>query len=76
MARLISSRVWTEADIARLKALALQGASLTRASAALNRRMTSVTKMARLHGVKFPGTRELKKAIRALDPNAAFSVGR
>jgi hypothetical protein len=75
MARLLTSRVWTEADIARLKELASQGASLTRASAALNRRMTSITKMARSHGLKFAGVRQQKATIRALDPNAAFSVG-
>jgi hypothetical protein len=72
----VTSRSWTLADVTRLKELAASGASVTRASAALNRKMTSVTKMARLHGIKLAGTRELKKAIRELDPDAAFSVSR
>lgn len=63
----MTNKSWTDADITRLKQLAAQGASLARASAAMNRRMASVTKMARVHGLKFAGPRELKAAIRALD---------
>lgn len=76
MATHVTKRSWTDADLEKLKELAAQGASLARASAALNRRMASVTKKARLHGLKFAGTRQLKAAIRALDPDAAFAVGR
>jgi hypothetical protein len=36
--------------------------------------MASVTKKARLHGLQFAGTRQLKAKIRALDPEAAFSA--
>jgi hypothetical protein len=76
MASHVTNRSWTDADLARLKDLAAQGASLSRASAALNRRMASVTKKARLHGLKFAGTRQLKAKLRALDPDAVFAVGR
>jgi hypothetical protein len=71
-----TSRSWTEADIARLRELSAKGASLTRAAAALNRKTNSVAKIARMHGISLAGTRQLKAAIRALDPKAAFSVGR
>jgi hypothetical protein len=70
-----TKRSWTDADIARLRELSAKGASVARAAAALNRKMTSVTKMARLHGIPLAGTRQLKAAIRALDPAAAFSSG-
>jgi hypothetical protein len=68
-----TSRSWTENDIARLRQLSLEGASIVRAAAALNRRTTSVARMARLHGISLAGTREMKAAVRALDPRAAFS---
>jgi hypothetical protein len=48
------------------------GASIARAAAALNRKTSSVAKIARLHGISLAGTRELKVAIRALNPKAAF----
>lgn len=72
----VTRRSWTEEDIDRLKALSSQGASIVRAAASLNRRTSAVAKIARLHGISLAGTRELKAAIRALDPKASFSVNR
>jgi hypothetical protein len=69
----VTSRSWTESDIARLRELSAQGASIARAAAALNRKTSQVAKVARLHGISLVGTRELKAAIRSLDPNAAFA---
>jgi hypothetical protein len=69
-----TKRSWTDADIARLRDLSAKGASIARAAAALNRKMTSVTKMARLHGIPLAGTRQLKAAIRELELNAAMSA--
>ena len=66
----ITNRSWTDDDILRLRKLSEQGASLTRAAAALNRRTTSVAKVARQHGIALAGTRELKAAIRALEQQA------
>jgi hypothetical protein len=60
---------WTEADINRLKVLSSQGASIVRAAASLNRKTSAVAKIARLHGIW-----QLKAAIRALGPQASFSV--
>jgi hypothetical protein len=57
--------------MARLRQLSLEGASTVRVAAALNRRITSVARMAR-RGISLAGTREMKAAIRALDPRAAF----
>ncbi|RYH67988.1 MAG: hypothetical protein EON54_03245 [Alcaligenaceae bacterium] len=70
----MTSRSWTEADIARLRELSAKGASVTRAAAALNRKTTAVTKLARMHGIPLAGTRQLKATLRALDPKAAFSL--
>jgi len=58
---------WTDADIARLRELSERGASVVRAAAALNRKTAQVAKVARFHGLKLAGTRELKAAIRALE---------
>lgn len=66
----VTNRSWTDDDILRLRKLSEQGASLTRAAAALNRRTTSVAKVARQHGMALAGTRELKAAIRALEQQA------
>ena len=65
---------WTDADLARLKELSAKNASAMRAAAALNRSLSSVKRMARIHGLPLAGTRQMRAAIRALDPNAAFSV--
>jgi hypothetical protein len=59
------TRRWDEAEIARLRALAASGASAARASSALARKITSVTKMARKLGLHFAGVRELKAASKA-----------
>jgi hypothetical protein len=56
--------------------LSAKGASITRAAAALNRKTAAVAKMSRLHRIPLAGTRQLKAAIRALDPQAAFSAGK
>lgn len=63
----MTSRSWTDSDIARLKQLAAQGASINRAAAALNRKTAAVTRFARRNGIDLAGTRQLKAAIRALD---------
>lgn len=56
---------WTDECIARLRSL--EGATAVRASAALGRPLSSVTKMARLHGVKLVGIRESKAKNRRLE---------
>jgi hypothetical protein len=70
----VTSRSWTEADVAKLRELSAKGASVVRAAASLNRKTTAVMKIARRHGISLAGTRQLKAAIRCLDPKAAFSV--
>ena len=70
----VTSTSWTEADIARLKELSAKNASAVRAAAALNRSLSSVKRMARIHGLQLTGTRQMRAAIRAIDPKAAFSV--
>jgi len=64
--RQLSTRSWTEGDIARLKKLSDEGATVNRAAAALNRRTEAVKKICRVHGFTLIGTREAKAAIRAL----------
>ena len=59
------TRPWNEAELIRLRALAASGASAARASSALGRKMTSVTKMARKLGLHFAGVRELKAASKS-----------
>lgn len=54
------SRQWTEAEIARLRELAAKGATVLRASAALSRSSSSVTKMARTLGLELAGVRAAK----------------
>lgn len=56
----------TDEDIARLIALAKQGASASRASAALNRARGSVVKKAREPGLALPGVREAKAKAREM----------
>jgi hypothetical protein len=63
----ITSRSWTEADLDKLRKLSLEGASITRAAAALNRKTSSVAKICRRQSIQLSGTRELKAALRALD---------
>jgi hypothetical protein len=61
------TRKWTEEDIDRLVALSEQGSSLIRAAGALNRNTASVQKMARQLGRHFPGVRETKAGLRAIN---------
>lgn len=61
------TRKWTEEDIDRLVALSEQGSSLVRAAGALNRNTASVQKMARQLGRHFPGIRETKAGLRAIN---------
>lgn len=60
----LTKRSWTPDDIARLKALAQAGASPARISAALNRSMISVQKLARKLGVRIRSVREFRAQIR------------
>ncbi len=68
----VASRSWTDHDIARLRQMAENGASILRAAAALERKTTSVAKVARRHGIKLSGTRQLKAQLRELDDKALF----
>lgn len=68
----VTNRSWTEQDIARVQQMAAEGASILRAAAALKRKTTSVAKVARRHGIKLAGTRQLKAQIRQLDEKALF----
>ncbi len=61
------TRKWTEEDIGRLIQLSEQGSSLIRAAGALNRNTASVQKMARQLGRRFPGVRETKAGLRAIN---------
>ncbi|QUS38809.1 hypothetical protein RPMA_08155 [Tardiphaga alba] len=66
MPRLIT-RKWSDDDIARLIILAEQGSSLMRAASALNRNTASVQKKARQLGKSFPGVRETRAELRAIN---------
>ncbi|QUS40674.1 hypothetical protein RPMA_18930 [Tardiphaga alba] len=57
-------RRWTDEEIEKLKALAAQGASALRCSAALNRSSSSVTKTASKLGVELRGVRAVKADYR------------
>jgi hypothetical protein len=57
------SRVWTPEDDELVKALAAQGASLVRASAALKRRQTVVRKRAKKLGCAFPLMKDTRKKL-------------
>ena len=63
------SRVWTDSDLEKLRALHAAGASLMRASVALNRPSASVKKRARELGLHFAGIREVRREIRAREPS-------
>lgn len=65
---------WTEADIARLKSLSGQGASVFRAAAALNRTVTAVKAASRIYGLGLVKTRQLKAAVRDLDRQASSNT--
>lgn len=68
MAKRSITKFWTDVDVAKLIALADAGASLLRASSALNRPSGSVTKKARELGKSFPGVRAMKARLRNLEP--------
>jgi hypothetical protein len=63
----VTSRSWTDADIARLKKFSDEGASVNRAAAALNRKTEAVKKVCRVYGFTLVGTRQAKAAIRKLE---------
>jgi hypothetical protein len=65
----LTSKSWTEADIAKLIGLAESGASVLRAAAALNRRAAVVTKKARELGKPLRGVRAIKAQLRLTDPH-------
>lgn len=67
----VTSRSWTDTDIARLKKLSDEGATVNRAAAALNRKTEAVKKACRAHGFTLIGTRQAKAAIRALNERGA-----
>ena len=65
------TRQWTNEDVAKLTQLIESGATLTRASAALNRNGNSVQKKARQLGLLFPGVRAVRASLResgAIEP--------
>lgn len=64
--RTLLSRPWSDADIALLKRLHAEGATLLRAAAALNRRAQYVRKRAREFDLHFAGARETKRRVREL----------
>jgi hypothetical protein len=66
----VTSRSWTDADIARLRKFSDEGASVNRAAAALNRKTEAVKKVCRVHGFTLVGTRQAKAAIRKLEAAA------
>jgi hypothetical protein len=61
------SRAWLDEDNEKLRSLYMAGASLLRAAAALKRPSASIKKRAKLLGLHFPGTREVKRGLRAHD---------
>ena len=73
MARRPITSPWTPELDERLRALAAQKATAIRASAALNRPVSSVRIRARKLGLSFPGVREMKARIKALTEAAIRS---
>lgn len=59
-------RPWTPGDDEELRRLASLGATVLRATAALNRRSQTVRKRASELGVKLVGMREAKRRVRVL----------
>lgn len=60
----MTSKSWTEDDIARLAQLSNDGATVIRAAAALNRKMSSVKIFARRHGLPLIEIRQAKRNAR------------
>ena len=73
MARRPITSPWTPELDERLRALAAQKTTAIRASAALNRPVSSVRIRARKLGLSFPGVREMKARIKALTEAAIRS---
>ncbi|QUS42069.1 hypothetical protein RPMA_27040 [Tardiphaga alba] len=67
----VTSRSWTDADIADLSKFSDEGATVNRAAAALNRKAEAVKKVCRVHGFTLIGTRQARAAIRKLEAAAA-----
>jgi hypothetical protein len=61
------SRAWLDEDNEKLRSLYMARVSLLRAAAALKRPSASIKKPAKLLGLHFPGTREVKWGLRAHD---------
>jgi hypothetical protein len=61
------SRAWLDEDNEKLKTLYETGATLLRAAAALRRPSGSIKKRARLLGLHFPGSREVRRGLNAHD---------
>jgi hypothetical protein len=61
------SRAWLDEDNEKLRSLYMARVSLLRAAAALKRPSASIKKRAKLLGLHFPGTREVKRGLRAHD---------
>ena len=60
-------RPWTPDDDEQLRRLASLGATILRATAALNRRSQAIRKRATELGLQFVGMREAKRRVRRLD---------
>ncbi|MET1047920.1 MAG: hypothetical protein ABWX70_14695 [Hyphomicrobium sp.] len=60
-------RPWSPSDDEELRRLASLGATVLRATAALNRRSQTVRKRANELGVQLVGMREAKRRVRVLD---------
>jgi hypothetical protein len=65
------SRPWSPAEDDELRRLAGLGVTLLRASAALNRRGTTIRKRANELGLRFVGMREAKRRVRLLTESEA-----
>uniref|UniRef100_UPI0037D9EC89 hypothetical protein n=1 Tax=Tardiphaga sp. TaxID=1926292 RepID=UPI0037D9EC89 len=71
MPRKLLTRRWTDEDSLKLVKLSEDGATLSRAAAALDRHTSSVQKKARALGLKFPGIRDVRAGLRetgAIEP--------
>jgi hypothetical protein len=69
---------WTDGDVALLRKLAQEGATLMRASAALGRPNNSIRKKARQLNLEMPGVRAVKAKLRAsgaIEPGRTRSNG-
>jgi hypothetical protein len=65
------TKLWTEADTAKLKSL--DGQSALRAAAALGRSIAFVKKKARIYGVTLVGALESRKKVREVGAHVRWS---